>query len=202
MQFAVALEILLHAPMRIKNLAALDLDLHIHKPIAGKVGNWRISIPEGDVKNNSPIEAEFNPETTRLLARYVSVFRPVLKPGASTAMFPSLGGGVKHPNSLSIQFKSFLKRELGVTVNAHLMRHFAVFVYLEANPGDYETARRLLGHKQIQTTMTAYAGGAESKNAWGRFDDVIERRRGRGAPQSKGSMADEQVDDLPGWEDL
>jgi len=28
---------------------------------------------------------------------------------------------------------------------------------LQANPGDYETVRRLLGHKSVDTTMTFYA---------------------------------------------
>jgi integrase len=202
MQHAVALEVLLHVPMRVKNLAALDLEAHVNRPLAGKTGNWRISIPEDEVKNDNPIDAELNPATSRMLARYVSVFRPVLKPGKSAALFLSQDGGTKGPSPLSQQFAKFIKRELGVTVNAHLMRHLAAFIYLEQKPGDYETVRRLLGHKQITTTVSIYAGGAESKNAWARFDNVIEGRRSKGTTGTKSVGHDVDIEDLDSWEEL
>ena len=33
----------------------------------------------------------------------------------------------------------------------------AAFFYLQANPGDCETVKRLLDHKSVDTTMTFYA---------------------------------------------
>ncbi len=42
-------------------------------------------------------------------------------------------------------------------VNPHLYRHISAFFYLQAHPGDYETVRRLLGHRSVDTTMNFYA---------------------------------------------
>jgi len=44
-----------------------------------------------------------------------------------------------------------------LTVNPHLYRHLAAFFYLQENPGEYETVKRLLAHKSVDTTMTFYA---------------------------------------------
>jgi integrase len=43
-------------------------------------------------------------------------------------------------------------------MTVHQFRHAAAAVYLHHNPGDYETVRRLLGHRDIQTTIKFYCG--------------------------------------------
>ncbi|WP_299989758.1 hypothetical protein [uncultured Ruegeria sp.] len=57
-------------------------------------------------------------------------------------------------------------------VHPHLFRHFSAKLYLEERPGDFETVRRLLKHKWLQTTMDFYAS---LSNQWGRdhFDEVF-----------------------------
>jgi integrase len=40
----------------------------------------------------------------------------------------------------------------------HQFRHAAAAIYLKHRPGDYETVRRLLGHRNIQTTVRFYCG--------------------------------------------
>jgi integrase len=37
-------------------------------------------------------------------------------------------------------------------------RHLSAKVLLDAQPGNFETVRRLLGHKSLSTTVGAYAG--------------------------------------------
>lgn len=61
-------------------------------------------------------------------------------------------------------------------MNVHLFRHFAVKLVLDADPGDIETARRLLGHTSSATTSKAYA---EFKTiaAFRRYDAVISAHR-------------------------
>jgi site-specific recombinase XerD len=175
MQMAVLLELLLHVPMRVKNAASLDLAKHFQLPAGGKPGKWRLSIPKGEVKNDKAIDAELGAEISALFRRYVSVFLPVLSNGQTTALFVGQNGR-KCPPALGKQFEKFIGRELGLTVNIHLMRHLMAFAYLEANPGDYEGARQLLGHKQIATTIHFYAG-AESEAAFRRLDKVVDRLR-------------------------
>ena len=176
MQMAILLELLFHVPMRVKNAASLDLAKHFQFPVGGKPGKWRIHIAKGEVKNDKAIDAELSLETSALFERYVAVFRPKLCTGQSAAVFVSQRGQRKHPIALAAQFRKFVGRELGLVVNIHLMRHLVAFAYLEANPGDYEGARQLLGHKQITTTLNFYAG-AEDAAAFRRLDKLVDRMR-------------------------
>jgi integrase len=63
-------------------------------------------------------------------------------------------------------------KELGFEVNAHLFRHLAVMNWLDANPGGYEVARRLLGHSEVSRTINLYSG-LEVKSATRAFADLI-----------------------------
>jgi integrase len=40
----------------------------------------------------------------------------------------------------------------------HQFRHAAAAIWLQHKPGDYETVRRILGHRNIQTTINFYCG--------------------------------------------
>ncbi len=193
MQKAVLLELLLHIPLRVKNAASLRLDRHFQTPVGGGTGNWRLNIPKGEVKNDKAIDAEFSEETSAFLARYVAVFRPVLCDGQSSALFVSRDGGQKGSPALAKQFRKFIRRELGLTLNIHLMRHLMAFAHLDAYPGDYEGARQLLGHKQIETTIKFYAG-METASAFRRLDAVVMRLRNGDAPH--GSTQHKAVEDL------
>ena len=172
MQMAAMLAILVHLPLRIKNVAALDLDIHIKRPAGGVEGRWLVHFVEGEVKNEVAIDGLFNEKVSGLLQRYVEVFRPVLAKQPSSKFFISQHGAGKDPHTLSGQFRRLIRRELGFVVNAHLMRHWAGFVYLESHPGDYETVRRLLGHKNISAMIKLYTG-AETKSAHRLYDRVI-----------------------------
>lgn len=63
-------------------------------------------------------------------------------------------------------------------MNAHLFRHFAVMNWLDANPGAYEGARRLLGHSEVSSTIKMYSG-LEVRAATKTFADLIEAKKGR-----------------------
>ena len=67
-------------------------------------------------------------------------------------------------------------RETGIRMNLHLFRHTAVKLHLEAHPEDIETARRLLGHKSVTTTLRSYAE-TRTAAAFRRYDEVIRRVR-------------------------
>lgn len=180
MQMACLLDFLLHVPLRIKNVAELDLEKHIIRPLGGKAGPWRVSIAAESVKNKVAIEAVLSEDLSALLDLYVRKFRPVLtdqKP--VTKLFVSQGGGAKGSHALSRQFSGFVRRELGLTINAHLMRHLAALLYLAEHPGCYEDVRRMLGHKSIATTINSYTG-TETADAIARYTKLISNlRKGR-----------------------
>ena len=82
---------------------------------------------------------------------------------------------------ISEQLCGAVRKHTGIVVNPHIYRHIAAFFYLEAHPEDYETVRRLLGHKSINTTITFYAG-FERHSAVRRYNEhLLDRRLELGA---------------------
>ena len=65
-----------------------------------------------------------------------------------------------------------LKAELGIEFNFHLFRHIGCYLYLKCRPGDYETMRRVLAHRNIETTARFYAE-MEKEEAFRTFDRVM-----------------------------
>ena len=43
-------------------------------------------------------------------------------------------------------------------MTAHQFRHAAGAIILQRRPGEYELVRRLLGHRNVQTTINCYIG--------------------------------------------
>lgn len=175
-QMVALLELLLHVPLRIRNAAELDLAHSIIRPPGGKAGSWLVEIEAEDVKNKKAVHARLGREASALLNLYVTRFRPVLTANNDTRLFTSQSGGGKGPSALSKQLSKFVWREAGVRIHAHLMRHIAAMIYLRANPADYETARLLLGHKQITTTVAFYAQ-LQAEAAFERLDEILSALR-------------------------
>ena len=183
-QSALAVAILiLGAPLRIKNLASLQLGVHVLETrpmglggnVAGKGATTtrHIVLPAHEVKNTKDLEFTLPIGLCKYLDVYVSRCLPVLVRGGSTYLFPNTTSGSKRPDGLSVQIKTFLKRETGLEVNVHLFRHLAGKLYLDRYPGDYPTVQMLLGHKDLQTTIRAYVG-MEQGDAIKRYDQMMD----------------------------
>jgi integrase len=176
MQTAVALAILLVAPLRIKNLARLNLEYHVIRSRAGPGRKVHLVIPAHEVKNRVALEFELSADVVAILDRYIEVFRPRLVSGPSPWLFPAKSHGPKPPGAFGTQLSKALKKTTGLVVNVHLFRHLAALLILEANPGAYELVRLLLGHKSAVTTTTYYCG-SEQKAAFRYYDDLIGKYR-------------------------
>lgn len=77
-QAALAIEILLHAPMRVGNLCQLNLDRHIKRITLKGTPVLLISIPADEVKNSKPLTFELTGDTLRLFDLYMTEYRPIL----------------------------------------------------------------------------------------------------------------------------
>ena len=185
-QSALAIAILiLGAPLRIKNLASLQLGVHVVETrplglggnagfVASKGATTRhIVLPALEVKNTKDLEFTLPSGLCKYLDIYVTRCLPILVRGGSSYLFPNTTGGSKTPGSLSVQLKTFLKRETGLIFNSHLSRHLAAKLFLGRNAGDYATVQMLLGHKDLQTTMRAYVG-LEAHDAVKRYDQMMD----------------------------
>lgn len=178
-QMAVAIEILLMAPMRIGNLGRLDLDRNLVRP--GRGGSMHIVIEPEEVKNSEPLDYPMPQQSIELIERYLREFRPRLTPADSTALFPGRWGGPKVVGGFAKQISDTIHAHTGMRINAHLFRHVAAKLYLDGNPGGYEVVRRVLGQRSINTTTRFYTG-LETASAVRHFDATVLglRKQGNG----------------------
>ena len=186
-RMAVALEIGQMAPMRAKNLAALEIGRHLTFVGHGRHEYAVISIPEEEVKNEIALEYPLSPESTRLIRRYMDRHLPNLGLGESRFLFPSPMGGPISTHTLSIQVQQVILRSIGHRVNIHLLRHFAAMIYLQAYPGAYEAVRRLLGHATASAALDFYVG-FETAAAARHFDEVVLRQRRLAETRAKAQL--------------
>jgi integrase len=82
----------------------------------------------------------------------------LLRRANSLWLFPGENGKSKDPLLFSKQITDRIQKTIGLRLTVHQFRHAAAAIYLKHRPGDYETVRRLLGHKNIQTTIKFYCG--------------------------------------------
>lgn len=158
-QTALVHEIMLVAPLRLTNLVELRIGLNLVWQKAARWDRLFLIIPSEKVKNSVDLQFELPARVADLYRRYLDNYRPVLiaEGDASDWMWPGQKVGTQKTSmGLSEQVQGRVKSDLGLSVNMHLYRHLAAWFYLQARPGDYETMRRLLGHKSIQTTINYY----------------------------------------------
>ena len=157
-EIAVAIAIETVAPVRAANLAAIRLDENLIRP-GGPQSHYLLVFPHYDVKNRVDLTFEFDEYLTDLIDEYVQEYRPLLLRGANGDwLFPGTTGGSKDPHLFGIQITERIQKATGLRITIHQFRHAAVAIYLKYHPGDYETVRRLLGHRNIRTTINFYCG--------------------------------------------
>ncbi|MEN3951276.1 site-specific integrase [Iodidimonas sp. SYSU 1G8] len=158
-QAALAIQLLLDAPMRLANLTGLHRERHLAlqqdrkgQPVL------RILLQADEVKNRQDLTLPVPADTARLIEEYLTVYHPLIAPAGSPWLFP--GQPVSRHKAaarLSTQISRFLLEQLGVEMHVHLFRHLAAMRYLRLHPGAYGVVQILLGHKSIETTISAYA---------------------------------------------
>ncbi len=74
-QTAVAVELLLAVPMRLRNLSRLRIGVHLRRSLGQ---SWSVSVPAGEVKNSVPVEASLPESMAKILDIYLDRYRPLL----------------------------------------------------------------------------------------------------------------------------
>jgi len=168
---ALAIQIELVAPMRLANLAALHLEKNIIR-VGGPEPTYHLVIPPKGVKNDVPLEYPLPKVLSEMLALYLAVFRPRLCRRDNHWLFPGELGGYKTDGTLRSQIIDRIVDELGIRVTPHQFRHLAAALILEKDPANYELVRRVLGHKNLQTTINFYVG-LETVEAVRKFSAMV-----------------------------
>ncbi len=187
-QTALMVEILLMAPMRIGNLAALDIDKNIRRSQRRSGASAHLVIPARTVKNAVDLDFPLPESAVALLDLYLNKYRDLLGSKATTALFPGDKGGNKCVRAVNQQLTETIAKRTGLEIHPHLFRHIAAMFYLDGNPGNYEAVRRVLGHRSIRTTTNFYTG-LESAAAVRHFDQHVLKLREQQPAQRGGVKA-------------
>lgn len=176
-QIAVAVAILLVAPVRLGNLAAIRLDVNLIKP-GGPHSNYWLRFPKFDVKNKQALQFVFNGRLTKLIDEYVSDFRPTLMKGKNHDwLFPGRSTDHKEKIGFSTQIVDQVEKATGIRVTVHQYRHAAAAMLFKHRPGEYELVRQLLGHKSVETTKRFYLD-LETTMASEMYTQIVYRQLG------------------------
>ena len=171
-QIAVAIAILSFAPVRLDNLVSIELGKNLIKPGGPDAPFWLI-FPHFDVKNRVNLDFTFDEARTKLIDEYIHEFRPTLVRGSNAAwLFPGVAGEPKTANMFSTQITERIQKATGVRITVHQFRHASAAIYLKHRSGEYETVKRMLGHRNIQTTINFYCG-LETTQANEAFGKII-----------------------------
>jgi integrase len=174
-QIAVAIAILSFAPIRLGNLVAIRIDENLIKP-GGPSSPFWLTFPYYDVKNRVRLDFTFDDDVTSLIEEYIHRYRPHLMRGTnSDYLFPGVSGKPKTANMFSGQITDRVEDATGLRLTVHQFRHAAAAIYLRHNPGAYEVVKRLLGHRNIQTTINFYCG-LETMQANQEFGKIIRQQ--------------------------
>jgi integrase len=175
LQTALAIDILLHTPLRIGNLSALKFDEHLHWP-RGRGKPALLEIRDEETKNEEPLEFELPP----VLSDRLHVFRNKIAVAVigrrPTCLFVAKNGKPRGLRTLGVGIERTAIRRLGVKITPHQFRHLGAEIALDANPGAYELVRQLLGHKALKTTTRFYAG-PDTRRAGRAHADLIRKLR-------------------------
>lgn len=174
-QVALAVELLLMAPMRMGNLVRLRLDQHVIRP-GGSSGPVHLVVPGSETKAGEEIEYPLSGSTKEMFDTYLRDYRPRLSSEDGPWLFPAKGGGCKAQSTLSQQLSEAIYKHTGLTITPHQFRHIAAKFLLTNEPGNFEGVRQLLAHRNVKSTTTFYTG-LQTSNAARHYDSLLERRR-------------------------
>ena len=155
--YATALNILIAFPMRRSNLAGLHLDQHLQRlDPKGKLVNY-ISLSLSETKTDNPMLWPLPARVGALLEAYVKRHRPQLARPGNPYLFPNTKVGPRSAHDLAVGLTELVEGRIGCEFNLQLVRHFVVALHLRHHPGQYDVARKLLGHSATSYTIAVYA---------------------------------------------
>jgi integrase len=126
------------------------------------------------VKNKSDLAFDIPPSVTKMLLEYRDRIAPRIIGHRPAQLFVKVDGTPKGARSVALLIAHHTKTRAGIVLSPHQFRHLSAKVLLDAQPGAFEAVRQLLGHKNGQTTVNAYAG-IDSRRAARHHQNLIDK---------------------------
>ncbi len=154
-------------PMRVKNLAALDIG-HLRFDATGGA-TLRIGI----TKNKTADMAYLSPDLVGALQHWIEDLRPRLSPAADEAgLWIGRYGARIGQSGVATCVTRRTKAALGVAVSPHKFRNAVAMSIARHDPEKMAIASKLLGHKRPES-LSAYEGVARSTGAATQLNDIL-----------------------------
>ncbi|WP_175474375.1 tyrosine-type recombinase/integrase [Thalassobaculum litoreum] len=177
MRSAAALEILIVAAIRMKNLLALRLDKHFLNWADSSADKLIVLIPGSETKGGKGITFELPAPSSTLIRTYVIKYRGRLPGAESPWLFPGTKGSHLDKTTIREQLQRSVLEKVGIKIHMHAFRHVMAQILLDAYPTAYQTVSTILGHSSLDTT-TKYYSSVDQKKAMQVYDDLIANLRG------------------------
>ena len=169
--------ILTAVPLRLGNLAALEIDRHLTKHGV----RYRISFAAFEVKNRQPLDYPLPESLTPWINQYIEQYRPILlgrcgywrRGDPGQALWLSRDGTQLKPGSIHNRITTRTCKWFGFPINPHRFRHIAATSTAVEMPEHIAIVHSVLGHNSPQTSERHY-NQAHSLEAGRRYQSVVE----------------------------
>jgi integrase len=190
-QAALGIGLLTYLPVRPENLWKLEFDTHLFVQSGpGAISTLELN-PE-EVKNDEAIGFDIPPHLARMLLEYRDRIAPKHIGHRPTRLFVNIDGTPKCQQTVTYLIEGYARKRAGVVLTPHQFRHLAAKNLLDANPGNFEGVKQLLGHKNMKTTMV-YAG-INTRRAGRHHHALIEQAVARQMPQPRRKPKKQEVE--------
>jgi integrase len=186
-QAALALSIVSYMPLRLQNLAALAFDIHLFVQ-ADAHAISSLEIPAAEVKNSTELAFDIPRHIAKMLMEYRDRIAPKIIGHRPDRLFVNFDGSPKSPATIAWLIVNYAKRRAGIILTPHQFRHLNAKVLLDAEPGSFETVKQVLGHKNLKTTVGAYAG-VDSRRAARHHQHLVEQALAAHRPRFRSKPA-------------
>lgn len=165
---AVAVEILLHCPMRLANLANLRLGHEIVCLGKGRQRYTHFLIAGHLTKNDEPLRWKINLRLSEMIDVFAREYRGAI--GGADGSDYQFAGRDHHDrprwqSQLGTAITRAFREHVGIEMHPHLYRALAGKLILDENPGAIEEVRQLLGHRTFTTAMEYYISSQPQRAA-------------------------------------
>ncbi len=171
---ALAISMLLATGLRAKNLRQLRLD----RSFRGAGNRVFVFLPAAETKTHAELELELPPDTISLLDEFLVEHRRLLPCAEGRWLFPGMTGGPRSYSAMRDAVSQPLKRHAGIEISPHLFRHIIAKIIAERCPEHLHDVSRMLGHKSMRTTYSAYLG-TEGPAASRRIAALLREAKGK-----------------------
>ena len=178
-QVGVAIALLLTVPLRLRELAGLELGRDLLRP-SGRQGPLSVVPGRGAAGAVPAAACPIVGPARELVDEYLDGCHARLPPNAGRRLFVRPDGEPVPEAALRYGIATETRRAIGVALTPGQFRHLAATLVLRERPGELGLVRSLLGHSDPRTTSHLYAG-IGVRGAAAAYAALLDRAAAQGA---------------------